>query len=60
MFNLYIQNCHVILGPTIFSLPQSFEFFPQSHHEEKIRSKQQEDSFPQYGFVLSTMAMGCR
>jgi hypothetical protein len=29
MFNLYIQNCHIILGPTIFSLPRSLDlFFP--------------------------------
>jgi hypothetical protein len=62
MFNLYIQNYHVILGPTIFfSLPHHLIFFPQSRHEEKIRSnQQQEHSFPQWvGTPLPPTVMAC-
>jgi hypothetical protein len=35
MVNIYIQNCHIILGPTIFSLTRLLDhFFFQSHREK--------------------------
>jgi hypothetical protein len=60
MFTLCVQSCHIILGPPFFPLPRSFDLFPQSHHEEKIRSNQQQDSFPQWvGTPFPPTAMTC-
>jgi hypothetical protein len=42
MFNLYIQNCHIILEPTIFFPFHHYHFFPI------LPCNQQQDSFPRY------------